>query len=345
MKLKRPYLLFLSPLYWLITSTRNFLYNKSILKATGFDLPIISVGNLSLGGTGKTPHVEYLLRLLQDRSTVAVLSRGYGRRTKGFLLTSNPPDPFAVGDEPAQIKTHFPKVEVAVSEDRVKGVDQLLRFPKSPEIILLDDAFQHRKIQAGFHVVLTTWSEPFFQDVILPAGNLREGRGEAERADVIVVTKCPSPSEIETEKMEDYQKSISKYTKNARIYFSYMEHGEVRWMHPKKSFDLNQKFLLVTGIANPAPFVTYLKGKGLEFVHMKFPDHHLFTKLDIKRMKEKIREHKLSGIISTEKDATRFLFRGNLQAELPIGIFPIEVRFMDQSGFDREILEYIGKQN
>lgn len=335
---KRPYLLPLSPLYWLVTTSRNWLYNNNILKSTAFDLPIISVGNLSAGGTGKTPHVEYLLRLLADEGALAVLSRGYGRRTKGFLLTSNPPDPFAVGDESAQIKTHFPKVEVAVSENRVKGVDQLLRYPKSPDIIVLDDAFQHRRIKAGKHIVLTTFAEPFFNDGILPAGNLREGRRQARRADIIVVSKCPD--NLSDQQREAYKSAIAPYA-NAHVFFSHMQHGEVRWMHPKKTFDLNEKFLLVTAIANPKPFIAFLKARGLQFEHMRFPDHHLFTKLDVKRMRERITEKKLAGIVSTEKDATRFLFRGNLQETYPIGIFPIAVQMEKAEIFDQLIMDFV----
>jgi tetraacyldisaccharide 4'-kinase len=341
MKLKRPYLLFLSPLYWIGTTFRNLLYNLSIFKSQGFDLPIISVGNLSMGGTGKTPHVEYLLRLLEGRGSLAVLSRGYGRRTKGFLLASSPPDPFAVGDESAQIKTHYPKVEVAVSENRVKGVDQLLRYPKSPEIIILDDAFQHRKIQAGLHIVLTTYSDPFFSDVILPAGNLREGRSEASRADIIVVTKCPENLDQTTK--SQYEQAVLKYAPKSKVCFSYMQHGQIRWMQPKKTFDIQQKFLLVTGIANPAPFKKHLESLGLQFVHMRFPDHHLFTKMDIRKMKEKIKDANLAGIISTEKDATRFLFRGQLHHEVPIGIFPIEVVFFNADEFNKEVFSYVSE--
>jgi tetraacyldisaccharide 4'-kinase len=337
-KWKRPALLLLSPVYWLGTTVRNTLYNSGILKSTSFDLPIISVGNLSAGGTGKTPHVEYLLRLLSEKGHLAVLSRGYGRRTKGFLLTSNPPDPFAVGDESAQIKTHFPKVEVAVCENRVKGVDQLLRFPKSPDIIVLDDAFQHRRITPGLHVVLTTFAEPFFNDGILPAGNLREGRREASRADVIVVSKCPA--DMQPEQKAAYRKAIGQYTP-AAVFFSYMQHGQVRWMHAKKTFDLREKFLLVTGIANPINFIKFLKSNDLAFEHMRFPDHHLFTKLDVKRMRERIKEQKLAGIVTTEKDATRFLFRGNLQDEFPIAIFPIEVQMEDNEQFDQLIFDFV----
>lgn len=339
-KWKRPALLPISPLYWLVTTIRNTLYNSNILKSTSFDLPIISVGNLSAGGTGKTPHVEYLLRLLADQGHLAVLSRGYGRRTKGFLLTSNPPDPFAVGDESAQIKTHFPKVEVAVCENRVKGVDQLLRYPKSPDIVVLDDAFQHRRIAPGLHIVLTTFAEPFFKDGVLPAGNLREGRREAARADIVVVSKCPA--DLTAKQRADYRAAIAQYTK-AQVFFSHMQHGEVRWMHPKKSFDLREKFLLVTAIANPVNFIKFLKKNNLEFEHMRFPDHHLFTKLDVKRMRERIKEKRLMGIVTTEKDATRFLFRGNLQDEFPVGIFPIQVEMEDERNFNQLILDFVKK--
>ncbi len=339
-KWTRPYLLPLSPLYYLVTRLRNFLYDIKVLKSTSFDLPIISVGNLSAGGTGKTPHVEYLISLLKPHHFLAVLSRGFGRRTKGFLLASKPPDPFAVGDESAQIKTHHPDVEVAVCENRVKGVDQLLRFPKSASVILLDDAFQHRKIEAGLHIVLTTFDAPFFQDGILPGGNLREGRGEADRADIVVVTKCPDDLSESTK--SDYRTTIAQYTP-AKVFFSKIQHGEVRWLHPKKAFDLSEKFLLVTGIANPTPFVKHLENSGFTFEHMKFPDHHLFTKLDIKRMRDRVKQKQLAGIVTTEKDATRFLFRGNLHDEFPIGVFPIAVAFDEKQAFDAQIHDYIEK--
>jgi tetraacyldisaccharide 4'-kinase len=188
---------------------------------------------------------------------------------------------------------------------------------------------------------LTTYDAPFFTDGILPGGNLREGRGEADRANVVVVTKCPL--NLSESARQHYRNEITKYTP-AKVFFSKMDHGTVRWLHPKKSFELNQKFLLVTGIANPVPFVNHLKEMQLEFEHMKFPDHHLFTKLDIKKMRDKVKQNNLAGIVTTEKDATRFLFRGNLHEEFPIGVFPIQVVFEEKAAFDQLIFQYL-KEN
>ena len=201
MKLLRWLLFPFSVLYRLITGLRNVAYNRGWLASTGFDLPVICVGNLSVGGTGKTPHIEYLVRLLRDTHAVATLSRGYGRSTKGFLEVQTTSDASEVGDEPLQFKHKFPQLQVAVDENRVHGVQQLLQSEQAPGVILLDDAFQHRRAKAGYYVLLTTYQAPYYRDFLLPTGNLREARSGSSRANSIVVTKCnaamPDPQAVQ----------------------------------------------------------------------------------------------------------------------------------------------------
>src|SRR6187402_1934602 len=178
-------------LYGFITSIRNFLFDKGILKAYSFDLPVIAVGNLSVGGTGKTPQIEYLIRLLSDKYKVATLSRGYKRQSEGFVLASPASDALQLGDEPFQFYKKFRNIQVAVDANRKNGIEQLLSDSNSPEIILLDDAFQHRKVKAGFYILLTSYGDLFCNDYMLPTGNLRESRSGAQRANIVIVTKCP----------------------------------------------------------------------------------------------------------------------------------------------------------
>ncbi|SRX74954.1 tetraacyldisaccharide 4'-kinase [Aequorivita antarctica] len=285
-----------SLLYGGITALRNFLYNKGCLKSKNYDFPVICVGNLSTGGTGKSPMIELLVSLLKDEYKIAILSRGYKRKTKGYreVLANNLVE--EVGDEPLQFKKKYPEITVAVCEDRQTGIEKLKYLA---DMVLLDDAFQHRKVKASVNILLTSFDKLYSDDCMLPTGNLREPKFGAKRADIIVVTKCPE--NISDSKIEEIKKKL-KLTPYQEIYFSKIGYSsEIKNETESKplSFLKNQRFLLVTGIANPKPMVDLLKNEGLGFEEKSFPDHHNFTTSEIERLKK----HRL--ILTTEKDFMR----------------------------------------
>jgi tetraacyldisaccharide 4'-kinase len=341
--------IFLAPfglIFLVITELRNFIYNTKILRSSKFDLPVISVGNLSVGGTGKTPHIEFLIRLLNKQYKTATLSRGYKRKTKEYLLLTNESSVETGGDEPLQFKKKFPETIVAVDSNRVNGVMHLLGDHPETEVVLLDDAYQHRAIQPGLNILLTDYSDPFVLDFILPVGNLREMRKNANRADIVIVTKCsaniPSESEI------FLRRSIQKHT-DAEIYFSHIIYGDLRNMdqsilNPEELVD--KSVLLITGIANPKPLVKYIEPKAKSLNHLAFPDHHRFNAADIQKMVDAF--NNLPGekiIITTEKDAMRLLYTADEKAripqELPVYIQEIKIEFKDQEKFEKRINDYV----
>lgn len=301
MKLIR-YLLFpVVPVYYMVTWLRNKLYDWGIKKSTAYDFPVICVGNLSVGGTGKTPMIEYLIRLLKSERYVATLSRGYKRQTQGFMIADENATANTIGDEPFQFYQKFKDVIVSVDENRVHGISQLMALQRPPEVVLLDDAFQHRKVKAGFHILLTSYDDLYTEDILLPTGNLREPRQGAKRADIIVVTKCPE--NISEENKKEIKRKINAL-EHQEVFFGSITYSEsVR--NNKDHIDLvtlkNQSFTLVTGIANPKPLVSYLTALGLQFEHLKFKDHHDFSASERDILKHK----KL--IITTEKDMMRLL--------------------------------------
>ncbi|MGB7786815.1 MAG: tetraacyldisaccharide 4'-kinase, partial [Salinimicrobium sp.] len=298
-----------SLLYGGITFLRNKFYDEGIFKSHSYELPVIAVGNLSVGGTGKTPMVEYLIELLKQDRKVAALSRGYKRSSKGFHLVKGTETAAEVGDEPLQFKKKFPEVLVAVDESRSHGIEELLKNSDPPEIILLDDAFQHRQVKAGFYILLTPYQNLYSDDLVLPAGDLRESRSGAKRADVVVVTKC-----AENLSAEEQEKIAAKLNlqPEQELYFSSITYsGEVLGKGKKLQLKELQKrhFSLVTGIANPAPLVRHLQEQGLSFDHIAFPDHHNFTTSEIKDLQNK------GLILTTEKDYMRLkndIFEENL---------------------------------
>ena len=330
------YLLFpLTVLYDGVTSIRNSFYDTGVFKSTKFDLPVIAVGNLSVGGTGKSPMIEYLIRLLGDKK-VATLSRGYKRKTEGFILIDSNHTSSDVGDEPLQFFKKFPKVSVAVDADRVHGIQQLQK-KVNPEIILLDDAFQHRKVEAGFYILLTKYDDLFSNDLVLPTGNLRESRRGAKRADVIVVTKCPENLSI------DEQNRIEKRLKSFAdqpVFFStisYYETTKGNDQIPLK--DLNEyEVSLVTGIANPQPLLDFLKAQKVKIHHEKFPDHHDFSSSDIQQIQRRFDQisSKKKLLLTTEKDYMRLSEKiSNLS------YIEIESQFLkDEDLFTQQILDY-----
>ncbi len=287
------------PVYYGVTYLRNKCYDWGLKKSKSYDFPVICVGNLSVGGTGKTPMIEYLIRLLKDDYRVATLSRGYKRKTEGFQLADANATSISIGDEPFQFYNKFgDAIRVAVDANRVNGIANLQTLHPEPEVILLDDAFQHRKVKAGFYILLTTYSQPYFKDWVLPTGNLREPAGGAARANIIVVTKCPEGLS-DTEK----QTIINRIQPKAHqhVCFSTIAYDKTVFSGTGISLHLQdlKAFTLVTGIANAKPLVDFLEGNGLEFEHLNFSDHHEFSEQDIAILKNR------RFILTTEKDFMR----------------------------------------
>lgn len=292
-------------LYDFITSIRNYFYEAGIFKSVTFDIPVIAVGNLSVGGTGKTPQIEYLIRLLQDHKKIAVLSRGYKRKTEGFVLLNKTHSALDVGDEPLQFFQKFPAISVAVDANRVHGIQELQKKVQ-PEVILLDDAYQHRKVKAQFYVLLTKYNDLYSSDFILPTGNLRESRRGARRANVIVVTKCPD--NLSDVAQNEIKKKL-KANANQTVFFSTIDYqNETKGTRKVSLDDLNAyEILLVTGIANPKPLLEFLERKECKINHLDFPDHHNFTSHEIEKIQttfdKVVSEKKI--ILTTEKDYMR----------------------------------------
>ncbi|EGV44116.1 tetraacyldisaccharide 4'-kinase [Bizionia argentinensis JUB59] len=332
MKLLRKILFPIVPIYYAITWLRNQFYDMRIFKSKSYNLPIICVGNLSTGGTGKTPMIELLIQILKDSYQVATLSRGYKRDTEGFILANNSDSAKTLGDEPFQFYTKFYKeVQIAVDSNRQRGIEKLISLPKKLDVILLDDAFQHRRVDAGFNILLTTYHELYCDDWVLPTGNLREPRSGAKRAQIIVVTKCPDT--ISPREKEQIILKLKPET-NQKVFFSSIDYSENVLSNntSQKLMDL-KPFTLVTGIANASPLVAYLKNKGFKFKHLNFPDHHVFTDADIAQLEQK------NLLLTTEKDFMRL--RSYTSLENKLFYIPITAVVDDQALFRTMIMEYV----
>jgi len=328
-----------SLLYGELVAARNIFYNKGILKSTSFDIPIINVGNLSVGGTGKTPQVEYLVRLLQDQYNLAILSRGYKRNSKGFLIADKTTTATDIGDEPMQYHTKFDDITVAVDADRVHGIKRLSKLTNKPGLILLDDAYQHRKVEAGLNILLTGYDNLYVDDKMLPSGNLREKIKGAGRAQIIVVTKCPEA--LSEQDQFEIAKRLNAETYQT-VFFSKIKYGEdVIGKDVKISVNELKTFeiILVTGIANTKPLTMFLDKKNIRYHHKKFNDHYRFTEKDFNQIKgdySKIKTEK-KLILTTEKDYVRsFVGMDNYY------YLPIETVFIDhQEDFNKLIKKYV----
>ena len=327
-KILRYILFHIVPIYYLVTSFRNKLYDLGIKKTISYNFPVICVGNLSVGGTGKTPMIEYLIYLLKDEYKVATLSRGYKRKTEGFQVANSTSSAKSIGDEPFQFYSKFNKnIIVAVDSDRQNGIQNLQK--KHPDVILLDDAFQHRKVKAGLNILLTTYANPYFNDVVLPTGNLREPKSGAKRANIIVVTKCPKILS-ESEKSNIIQRIKPKV--HQHVFFSSIVYSEIlfSWKLTKPLNEL-EFFTLVTGIANATPLVDYLKNENLNFEHLNFEDHYDFTQEDITTLERK------KFIVTTEKDFMRLKQYDSLKNKL--FYLPIKVK-IDNAFNMNEVIKY-----
>ncbi len=331
MKILRYILFPFVPLYYVVTWLRNIFYDHGIFKSKTYDFPIICVGNLSVGGTGKTPMIEYLIRLLKDEKRIATLSRGYKRSTEGFYLADNDATANTLGDEPFQFYKKFQNhIQVAVDADRQNGIHKLMQQERCPEIILLDDAFQHRKVSAGLNILISTYTNLYTNDWVLPTGNLREPRAGAKRAQIIVVSKCPENLNA-SEKERIIKKINPKDHQN--VFFSSISYSDEVYSEDKSLnlISLN-KFTLVTGIANAKPLLNHLESKGLDFDHLNFNDHYSFSNKDIDLFASK------SMIVTTEKDYVRLYQHEALKGK--VFYLPITVSIDKNEAFDALIKEF-----
>ncbi len=342
-------------LYRLVMGLRNKFFDWKILPSEEFDVPVISVGNLTVGGTGKTPHTEYLIKLLKDRCKVALLSRGYKRKSKGFLLATSGCSAKSIGDEPYQVKLKFPDIHVAVDSNRRNGIHKLCEseISKNVEAILLDDAFQHRYVIPGVSIVLMDYNRPVYEDSLLPVGMLRESISSLDRAHVVIVTKCPEDIKPIDFRVVTKRLNLRPYQ---RLYFTTFSYGKMRAFQPPhecramSTLSTDTHILLVTGIASADPLVERLREYTEHITHLEYSDHHDFTRaelLSISRIYAAIEaEDKL--IITTEKDAARL--RCCMLDEVVVDnlyVLPVEVKFLQnqQANFDHYIIDYVSKNS
>lgn len=340
-------------LYGMGVWVRNRLFDAGVLREHRFDVPVISVGNLTVGGTGKTPHTEYLLRLLSRQCRVAVLSRGYKRASKGFLLAGPETDVRMLGDEPFQMKQKFPQVHVAVDADRCHGIRQLCSETVSPatEVVVLDDAYQHRYVKPGLNILLVNYHRMIDRDALLPAGRLREPASGKKRADVVIVTKCPSG--LGKDEADELARRLA-LSPHQPLYFTTLVYGKLRLLFasgqdelPLTDIGTDKHLLLVTGIASPAGMIKDLSPYSKHIVSLPFADHHSFTSADLERIRQRFmslpRGERM--IVTTEKDAVRLASHPSLDEELKpyIYVLPIEVSFLfdRQESFNLNITHYV----
>ncbi len=345
----------LAPLAWLYglgVRVRNLLFDHGVLKEQEFDMPIICVGNLAVGGTGKTPHTEYLLRLLEADYKVAVLSRGYGRKSKGFLIAGASTTARDIGDEPLQMHRKFSEVTVAVDARRVNGIDRLQALMDESHIdaIVLDDAFQHRYVKPGLSLLLTDYKRLYSDDRLMPVGRLREPAGEADRADMIVVTKCPDDLSPLDYRMVEKHLNPKPYQK---LFFTSLRYGTPYALFHDERQEvpdwLRADIFILTGIAHPSHLIDYVRPRAHSVHSMAFPDHHNFTEGDVERINEAFLALPTATrmAITTEKDAARLSALPTLCPSLRATLYvqPIEVYFLNNQAkeFNKTITDYVYK--
>lgn len=323
----------LALIYALVVIIRNFLYDRKIIKSESFNLPIVGVGNLAVGGTGKSPMVEYLVSGMMREFKIATLSRGYKRKTKGYVLANPSTTALEIGDEPMQFHLKFPDLAVAAGELRVEAIPQLLYDRPDTELIILDDAFQHRAVKAGFNILLTDYHNLFTRDFFLPTGDLRDQKRSYRKADIIVVTKC-SPGMQELEK-ESLTREINPLP-NQRVFFSSIQYGQPYHIITRQGMPLNKnmEILLACGIANPDPLKRWLNQTVQSFEVITFSDHYIFTIDDLKDILRRYSNVEADEkiILTTEKDAVRLVkFEQELKS-LPFYVLPIETVFLFNEG-------------
>ncbi len=337
----------INPYAW-VMAARNKAFDCNILKSRSFTLPTICIGNITVGGTGKTPHTEYIVKLLCTEFKTAVLSRGYGRSSKGYVLADEKTPMRQIGDEPFQIKNKFSSIDVAVCEKRATGIERLLENRPGTEAILLDDAYQHRYVKAGLNILLIDSNRPLWQDCVLPFGRMRERLSGIERADIVIITKCSSLGKEQEQWCRNYIRS----KKDIPVFFSAMRYGKLYPLfadacNSRRETGTGTGVLLVTGIAKPEPMKKEIERTGAKVTLKQFADHHNFTAADIESIAAQYNamaeEEKI--IITTEKDATRLLQREGLPAIIKENIYalPIEVEILcgEENMFNKKIIDYV----
>ncbi|HMG92957.1 MAG TPA: tetraacyldisaccharide 4'-kinase [Chryseolinea sp.] len=328
-------------LFNLVTGLRNRLYDQGSKSSIKFDLPVIAVGNLTAGGTGKTPLIEYLIRLLARNYHLATLSRGYGRSTKGFRMAQPTDSASTLGDEPFQFFLKFgDRVKVAVGEERALAIPNILHQHPNTEVILLDDAFQHRRVIPSLNILLTDYRRPFYEDFLLPAGRLRESRAGAGRADIVIVTKCPA--EITDEEMIEMEKSIREFVERP-VFFTQIRYGNPTPLG-RTELKMGDQIVLLSGISNSQPLEHYVSQNYKLKKHFNYADHHSYTNADIERLSRFMKEHPSASILTTEKDKVKLAateFESKIQG-MSIFYLPIEVEFIKNGqDFDEMVLNSI----
>jgi tetraacyldisaccharide 4'-kinase len=322
-----------SLVYWLVVAIRNWCYDKKLFKSASFNLPLICVGNIAVGGTGKSPMVEFLIKGLKDYFKLATLSRGYKRKTKGYALAKQNTNALEIGDEPMQFHLKFPDVAISVGEERLVAIPQLLFDRPDTQAIILDDAFQHRAVTCGLNIVLTDYNNLYTRDWYLPTGDLRDERKSMKRAHVIVVTKCPLGLTLEEKK--DICNEI-KPLKNQEVFFSCIEYGIPYHLVSKKSYQLTEQVevLLATGIANPTALKKWVNSNSKAYYELVYNDHHIFTIDDLREIQQQFQQITAVNkiILTTEKDAVRLVKFEQELLGTPIYVLPIRMGFLFEEG-------------
>jgi tetraacyldisaccharide 4'-kinase len=320
----------LALIYGAIVWLRNRLYDAKFFSSIKFSLPVISVGNLSTGGTGKTPHIEYLIELFQYRYQVATMSRGYKRYSKGFVLAGPGTNALKIGDEPMQFYMKYPEASVCVAEERLTGIPTLLQRRPATDIILLDDAYQHRSVRPGLNILITDYAKPYYTDYILPFGNLREGRSAYKRADIIIVSKCPP--NLTREQAEQIKRDIAPLPQQ-QVYFTAIRYFQPYDLFTRAPFDIaGSSAIVVCGIARPEPFIKFIDGLATSVHTLAYADHHYFVTTDLEEIKTAYQNWSADRkiIVTTEKDAARLVLHSEKLEGwgIPIVVVPVKVQVL-----------------
>ena len=324
-------------------AARNRAFDAGVLKSREFDVPTICVGNITVGGTGKTPHIEYIARLLKTSYAIAVLSRGYGRKSKGYIKAGRETTMEQIGDEPFQIKEKFADIDVAVCEKRTEGIDRLVTENKALQAVLLDDAFQHRHVKAGLNILLIDCNRPVWRDCVMPFGRLRESIGAIGRADIVIFTKCKGVTAEQKRAYRSYIKEI----KDIPVYVTAIHYGKPYSLFngANAAIAKESRVLLVTGIANPQPLKAEIEERGAKVELMQYGDHHNFSTADFDDIVKQFRDGGYTMIVTTEKDATRMKPHEETLKSIrdSIYVMPIEVEFLDgeEKLFNDNIYNYV----
>ncbi|MBP3788016.1 MAG: tetraacyldisaccharide 4'-kinase [Prevotella sp.] len=345
----------LLPLSWIyggIVKLRNFLFDVGILHTRSFMMPVISVGNITVGGTGKTPHVEYLIRLLKGHANVAVLSRGYKRKSSGFVLANEHSTAHDIGDEPYQMKQKFPNVTVAVDKSRVHGIETLKENNSDIDVILLDDAFQHRYVKPGVNILLVDYHRLIIYDKLLPAGRLREPLNGKNRADIVIVTKCPKT--LNPINFRVITKAMGLYPYQD-LFFTTMSYDSLQHLYQHTTRELSditpdEHLLLIAGIASPQQLINDISAVTPNLTALTFSDHHDFTKKDVQRINDTFAAMPSpKSIVTTEKDAARIVCTEGLSEEVRQHLYtlPVKIEFMleQEDNFNEKIIGYVRKNS